>query len=71
MADILKENPVNISRAIDSMEELEIIEKDKRGNKIFPKIKIKKIFRLLRDADEICLDTAKLRVKKYKKILKK
>ncbi len=69
LAEVLKENPVNISRALDLLEELEIIEREKRGNKIFPKVKIKKIFKLLKGAEDISKEIAKLRMKKYSKIL--
>lgn len=71
LASILKENPVNISRAIDLLEELGIVDKEKRGNRIFPKVKIEKIFKILEISDEIGKEIVKKRMKKYENILSK
>lgn len=71
LASILKENPVNISRAIDLLEELGIVEKEKKGNRIFPNVKILKIFKILEISDEIGKEIIKKRMKKYKNILYK
>lgn len=66
---ILSENPVNISRAFSLLEDLEIVESEKKGNKIFPRIKNEKIFKLIEIAEEIAKEIASERVKKYSKIL--
>lgn len=71
LASVLKENPVNISRAIDLLEALGIVDKEKRGNKIFPKVKVEKIFKILEISDEIEKEIAKKRMKKYENILYK
>lgn len=65
----LKENPVNISRAFSQMENLELVESEKRGNKIFPRIKNEKVFKILEIAEEIVKEIASERVQKYSKIL--
>ncbi|MEJ5166979.1 MAG: metalloregulator ArsR/SmtB family transcription factor, partial [Thermoanaerobaculia bacterium] len=64
-ASLLNENPVNISRAFSGLVDLEIVEGEKRGNKIFPKIKNEKVFKLLEIAEEIAKEIASERVKKY------
>lgn len=64
----LKEHPVNISRAIDLLEELGIVERQKRGNKIYPNIKIQKIFKIIEISEEIRKEIAKKRMEKYKSI---
>lgn len=71
LALALKENPVNISRAIDLLEELGIVERGKKGNRIFPCVKNEKIFKLLDLAEEISKEIVSLRMEKYKKILEK
>lgn len=69
LASIFGESPVNISRAFSALEDLEIVEGEKKGNRIFPKIKNKKIFKLIEIAEEIAREIASERVKKYSKIL--
>jgi ArsR family transcriptional regulator len=71
LAEKLKENPVNISRALSAFEKLDIVNTEKKGQRIFPEIKIEKIFELLDLAEEISKEIVSSRLENYKKFLKK
>ncbi len=71
LAGKLNENPVNISRSLSAFEKLDILKTEKKDRRIFPKVKVKKIFKLLDLAEEISKEIVSLRMEKYKKILEK